>query len=108
MRCSATLVVRANSLGIDISKHIKSKNLFLRQVDAAELSPGQFVHEIRDLVEKHDLKLLVIDSLNGFLNAMPGEQFLAMQLHEMLGLPEPERRGHAHDHGAERLCRNCY
>ncbi len=81
----ATLVVRANSLGLDIAKHIKNKNLFLRQVDAAELSPGQFVHQIRDLVEKHDLKLLVIDSLNGFLNAMPGEQFLSMQLHEMLG-----------------------
>ena len=81
----ATLVVRANSLGLDIAKHVKQENLFLRQVDAAELSPGQFVHQIRDLVEKHDLKLLVIDSLNGFLNAMPGEQFLAMQLHELLG-----------------------
>jgi len=42
------------------------------------------IHEIRQLVEKHDLKLLIIDSLNGFLNAMPGEQFLAMQLHELL------------------------
>jgi KaiC/GvpD/RAD55 family RecA-like ATPase len=50
----------------------------------AELSPGQLIHEIRYLVEKHDLKLLIIDSLNGFLNAMPGEQFLAMQLHELL------------------------
>ena len=53
-------------------------------MDAAELSPGQFVHEIRALVEKQDLKLLIIDSLNGFLNAMPGEKFLAMQLHELL------------------------
>jgi circadian clock protein KaiC len=53
-------------------------------VDAAELSPGQFVHEIRQLVEKKNLKLLIIDSLNGFLNAMPGEKFLAMQMHELL------------------------
>jgi circadian clock protein KaiC len=80
-----TLVIRAKGLGLDIGKHVDDEKLFLRQVDAAELSPGQFVHEIRDLVEKHDLKLLIIDSLNGFLNAMPGEQFLFMQLHEMLG-----------------------
>lgn len=81
----ATLVIRAKGLGLDIRKHVDDKKLFLRQVDAAELSPGQFVHEIRDLVEKQDLKLLIIDSLNGFLNAMPGEKFLAMQLHELLG-----------------------
>jgi circadian clock protein KaiC len=81
----ATLAVRARGLGLDIMKHVKSEKLLLRRVDAAELSPGHFVHEIRNLVEQHDLKLLIIDSLNGFLNAMPGEQFLAMQLHELLG-----------------------
>lgn len=81
----ATLVIRATGLGLDIRRHVDNKTLILRQVDAAALSPGQFVHEIRDLVEQKDLKLLVIDSLNGFLNAMPGEQFLAMQLHELLG-----------------------
>ena len=81
----ATLVIRGKGLGLDIKKHVDSEKLFLRQVDAAELSPGQFVHEIRELVEKQEMKLLVIDSLNGFLNAMPGEKFLAMQLHELLG-----------------------
>jgi circadian clock protein KaiC len=80
----ATLIIRAKGLGLDISKHIESEKLVLRQMDAAALSPGQFVHEIRKLVEKQDLKLLIIDSLNGFLNAMPGEKFLAMQLHELL------------------------
>ncbi len=80
----ATLVIRAKGLGMDIKKYVDSGELLLRQVDAAELSPGQFVHEIRQLVEKHDLKLLIVDSLNGFLNAMPGEHFLAMQLHELL------------------------
>ncbi len=82
---SATLTVRGRGLGMDVDEHVESGGLFLRQVDAAELSPGQFVHEIRELVEKRELKLLVIDSLNGFLNAMPGEKFLAMQLHELLG-----------------------
>jgi circadian clock protein KaiC len=80
----STLVIRGKGLGLDIKKHVDSGSLVLRQVDAAELSPGQFVHEIRQLVEKQDLKLLIIDSLNGFLNAMPGERFLAMQMHEML------------------------
>jgi circadian clock protein KaiC len=80
----ATLLIRGKGLGLDIKKHVDSGKFTLRQVDAAELSPGQFVHEIRHLVEKQDLKLLIIDSLNGFLNAMPGEKFLAMQLHELL------------------------
>jgi circadian clock protein KaiC len=81
----ATLVLRGKGLGLNVKQHVDSGKLFLRQVDAAELSPGQFGHEIRKLVEEHDLKVLVIDSLNGFLNAMPGEKFLAMQLHELLG-----------------------
>lgn len=81
----STLTTRGRGLGLDIEKHVEAGNLFLRQVDAAVLSPGQFVHEIRKLVEEQDLKLLIIDSLNGFLNAMPGEKFLAMQLHELLG-----------------------
>jgi len=80
----ATLMIRAKGLGMDMKRHVDSGQLFLRQVDAAELSPGQFVYEVRQLVEKQDLKMLIIDSLNGFLNAMPGEHFLAMQLHELL------------------------
>lgn len=80
----ATLLIRAKGLGLDMEQHVESGKVFLRQVNAAELSPGQFGHEIRQLVEKQDLKLLIIDSLNGFLNAMPGEKFLAMQLHELL------------------------
>ncbi len=48
----ATLVIRGKGLGLDIKEHVESGNLFLRQVDAAELSPGQLVHEIRHLVEK--------------------------------------------------------
>ncbi len=80
----ATLVLRAKGLGMDIAKYIESEKLFIRQVNAAELSPGQFVYEIRRLVENRNLKLLIIDSLNGFMSAMPGEKFLAMQLHELL------------------------
>lgn len=80
----STLMIRSKGLGLDIRKHVESQKLLLRQVDAAELSPGRFVHEVMEMVEKQDVKLLIIDSLNGFLNAMPGELFLAMQLHELL------------------------
>jgi circadian clock protein KaiC len=80
----ATLVRRGKGLGLDIQKHADSGKFILRQVDAAELSPGQLIHEIRQLIEGQSLKLLIIDSLNGFLNAMPGEKFLGMQLHELL------------------------
>jgi circadian clock protein KaiC len=80
-----TLVIRGKGLGMDLPKHLESGKLTLRQVNAAELSPGQFVSQVRRLIETRDVKLLVIDSLNGFLSAMPGEKFLAMQLHELLG-----------------------
>jgi circadian clock protein KaiC len=78
-----TLVRRAKGLGMDLEPHIKSGKLILRQVDAAELSPGQFVHAISDLVNHQDVKLVILDSLNGFLNAMPGEKYLFNQLHEL-------------------------
>jgi circadian clock protein KaiC len=68
----STMVGRAKGLGMDLERHIKSGKLILRQVDAAELSPGQFVHTISDLVSEQGVKLVIIDSLNGFMNAMPG------------------------------------
>ena len=79
----ATLVTRGSALGLEVLRTLESDKLILRQIDAAEISPGQLVHEIRNLVEKKNLKLIVIDSLNGLLNGMPGEKFLAMQLHEL-------------------------
>ena len=56
----------------------------MRQVDPAELSPGELVHDIRRAVTENNAKVVVIDSLNGYLNAMPNEQFLIIQLHELL------------------------
>jgi len=79
-----SLAGRAKGLGMDLDRHIKSGKCILRQVDAAELSPGQFVHAIADLVNQQAVKVVIIDSLNGFLNAMPGEKFLALQMHELL------------------------
>jgi circadian clock protein KaiC len=79
-----TLLSRCAALGIDLGGQVKSGTVQLRQVDPAELTPGEFVQAIRDAVEGDQAKLIVIDSLNGYLNAMPGEGFLIIQLHELL------------------------
>lgn len=80
----STLIERAEGLGMDPSKLMADGNLDVEQIDPAELSPGEFVARVRRLVEDEHLRVVVVDSMNGFLNAMPHEQFLAMQLHELL------------------------
>ena len=80
----STLVERAKGLGMDTAPLLAAGTLEIQQIDPAELSPGEFVSRVRKLVEDEDLRVLVVDSMNGFLNAMPHEQFLAMQLHELL------------------------
>lgn len=71
-------------MGMDIAPYLESGHIIVRQVDPAELSPGEFVHSIRLAVEESQAKVIVIDSLNGYLNAMPDERFLIVQLHELL------------------------
>ncbi len=80
----ATFKARVDGLGIPAEPLIDSGRLTLRQVDAAELSPGQFARLVRQSVEEHETRIVVIDSLNGYLNAMPSEQFLTLHLHELL------------------------
>jgi circadian clock protein KaiC len=79
-----TLLSRMSGLGIDMQRHVDSGMIVVRQVDPAELTPGEFAHAIRHEVESHGVTTVVIDSLNGYLNAMPGERFLTIHLHEML------------------------
>ena len=79
-----TLMGRAKGLGMDLAKHIKSGRVRIDHLDPAEMSPGEFVEKVRECVEKADARTIVIDSLNGFLQSMPGEQFLALHLHELL------------------------
>ena len=78
-----TMIERVSKLGMEPSAEIKSGKLEIQQVDPAELAPGEFVARVRSLVDREGLRLLVIDSINGLLNAMPHEQYLAMQLHEL-------------------------
>ena len=78
-------LARARSLGMGLEEHLRSGLLTLQQVDPAELSPGEFAHAVRTAVERDGARVVVIDSLNGYLNAMPEEQLLALQIHELLG-----------------------
>ncbi|HEX5283544.1 MAG TPA: ATPase domain-containing protein [Bryocella sp.] len=78
----STLITRGQNLDMDPVPYMRDGTLTIQQVDPAELSPGEFVAGIRLLVEQ-GLSVVVIDSLNGFLNAMPDERLLAMQLHEL-------------------------
>jgi len=80
----ATLLSRADGLGIPLRSHVDAGRIDVRQIDPAELSPGEFAQSLCDAVEKHDSQLVVIDSLNGYLNSMPDEKFLIIQLHELL------------------------
>jgi circadian clock protein KaiC len=79
-----TLTTRAAELDVALQPAIDSGLVNLRQVDPAELSPGELTHAIRIAVERDNVKVVVIDSLNGYLNAMPEERFLSVQLHELL------------------------
>jgi circadian clock protein KaiC len=81
---SATLTSRMEALGVDLGRHVASGAVALQQVDPAELSPGEFSHAIRHAVEQGGCSVVVVDSLNGYLNSMPSERFLVIQLHEIL------------------------
>ena len=79
-----TLLTRTASLGIDLQPYIDSGAFKLRQIDPAELSPGEFAGLMRTAVERDGVKLIVIDSLNAYLQSMPGERHLLLQMHELL------------------------
>jgi circadian clock protein KaiC len=78
------LLARAKALGIDLAAMRDSKKLFLEQMDAAELSPGEFSHRVRACVDRETIRTVAIDSLNGYQASMPEEQFLILHLHELL------------------------
>ena len=81
---AATLRTRARALGMDLEGHLSSGQLQLFQIDPAELSPGEFANRVRRAVERDKVKFIAIDSLNAFLQAMPGEKFLLLLMHELL------------------------
>jgi circadian clock protein KaiC len=78
------LFARMKGLGIDLEAMRRAGNLFIEQVDAAELSPGEFAHRVRKRVDEDQIKTVVIDSLNGYQAAMPEENSLILHIHELL------------------------
>jgi circadian clock protein KaiC len=78
------LFERAKGLGIDLASMVDSGRLVVEQVDAAELTPGEFSERVRICVETHGARTIVIDSLNGYQAAMPGEHALVLHIHELL------------------------
>jgi circadian clock protein KaiC len=78
------LIARTKEMGIDLEAMRDTGNLIVEQIDAAEISPGEFAHKVRKCVEKDKIQTVVIDSLNGYHNAMPEEQFLTLHMHELL------------------------
>lgn len=79
-----TMLARAAGMSIGVSEGPRPGELAISQVDPAEISPGQFVHMVREAVERDGASVVVIDSLNGYLNAMIDSQYLTAQLHELL------------------------
>jgi circadian clock protein KaiC len=80
----STLRARAAAMGIRFKEGSGPGELTIRQIDPAEVSPGQFAMLVREFVEANHAKVVVIDSLNGYLHAMPQERFLNIHLHELL------------------------
>ena len=81
---AATFLQRAAGLGMNFKTHLESGLLELMQIDPAEVSPGEFASHIDRRVKSRGVRMVVIDSLNGYVNAMPNERFLLIQMHELL------------------------
>ncbi|HZA91620.1 MAG TPA: ATPase domain-containing protein, partial [Gemmatimonadales bacterium] len=75
---------RAKLIGIDLKALRDSGSLLVEQIDAAEQSPGEFTHRVRTCIDRHQIKTILIVSLNGYQAAMPEEQFLILHVHELL------------------------
>ncbi|HJU69528.1 MAG TPA: ATPase domain-containing protein [Gemmatimonadaceae bacterium] len=81
---ASTAMIRAEGLGLDIKPPIADGRLELCQIEPTEMSPGEFANQVVRAVEDEGGSLIILDSINGFLQAMPTERLLAVQLHEML------------------------
>jgi circadian clock protein KaiC len=79
-----TLYARSAGLGLDLAGQVAARRIHVQAIDPAELSPGEFAHNVRRAVEQDGVRTVVIDSLTGYLHAMPEARALVLQLHELL------------------------
>ena len=80
----ATFIARAASLGLDVAGPLADGRLTIRQVEPTEMSPGEFSSEVVRAVEVDGVSLICLDSVNGYMHAMPAERLLTVQVHELL------------------------
>ena len=77
-------MARAEGLNIRFAEGTAAGQIMIRQVDPVQISPGEFAYIVRESVEQDQARVVIIDSLNGYLNAMPQSNYLSSQLHELL------------------------
>jgi circadian clock protein KaiC len=80
----STFTLRAEGLGMDVREMVADGRLTLRQIEPTELSPGEFAHDVVRAVEEDGVRMVIIDSINGYLQSMPEERLLPIQVHELL------------------------
>ena len=80
----STFRLRTDTLGMSVSKEHESGQLTLAQVEPTELSPGEFASQVVHAVEQGGISLVIVDSINGYMQSMPEERLLAIQIHELL------------------------
>jgi circadian clock protein KaiC len=81
---SATMRARGREMGLDFDPLIAAGRVTLEQIDPAEIAPGELAHRIQRSLETRGTRVVVLDSLNGYTNAMPQEEFLHLHLHELV------------------------
>ena len=79
-----TMGARAKALGLPLQQGLDNGLIDIQQIDPAEMAPGEFADSVRRSVEAGNAQVVIIDSLNGYLNSMPDERFLILQMHELL------------------------
>lgn len=79
-----TFLARSNRLGMDFERHMQDGRIRVRQLDPAEISPGEFAHMVVHSTRHEGTGIVVIDSLNGYMTAMPEERLVNIRLHELL------------------------
>jgi circadian clock protein KaiC len=80
----AALLARSSGMGLEVPEGRGRGEVLLSQINPVEMSPGEFTQAVRESVERDEARVVVIDSLNGYLNSMPQNNFLTAQLHELL------------------------
>ena len=81
---ASTFIGRTDALGMRVSERLNSGQVRLKQIDPGDLSPGEFSYLVRVAVERDGARVIMIDSLNGYLNAIPQVEAPLVRMHELL------------------------